>query len=210
MHVLNLYIGYGIGLKDNVKTEMAPDGKRSSAIQQVTKITTPGGPFEGGAVAIKKMCTLINYSTGERRSALQRIQEVHGLPELGPFVDVDVRVASACKLMRRSLVKYTAFSMYFQQKPQLNVFRAVTTWEWQLIREMEAVTFFLSELAMAKVQKETLVFVHAPLSPECTRVFEGRLFSLHDADTPLSRSTTAASHPRTDTPVEQFFETVTG
>ncbi|KAG1686410.1 hypothetical protein DVH05_006612 [Phytophthora capsici] len=74
------------------------------------------------------------------------------------MTDQDVRVAYTCKLIRRSVVNYSAFEVYFQStKDVKSVWTSLTAKDWTLAVEMEAVTNFIAELALVEVQSENLV-----------------------------------------------------
>jgi hypothetical protein len=116
MHVLNLCIGYGIGLKENMKTKRTVD-PITGTTTTVKEAVSEGGPLPEGADVIRKLRSLNNYfCTPKRREKLARIQDAHALPLLSPLLDVDVRVASACRLMRRSILNYTAMMLFFMDE----------------------------------------------------------------------------------------------
>lgn len=154
MHILNLCISYGIGLKENVRTKKGADGSSST----VKEVVTEGGALPEGAAVVRKLRVLNNYfGTPKRIDHLKKIQQAHGLPCVLPLVDVDVRVASTCRLMRRSIVNYTAFKMYFIDQRKCNAFTAISETEWAFVSEMEAATQHLAQLALAEVQSQSLL-----------------------------------------------------
>jgi hypothetical protein len=156
MHVLNLCIGYGLGMKEKTKTTSLYDPD-AGCYQKVIAIHTPGGPFAEGATIIRKLRALNNhFSTGERRTKLAKVQQAHCYPTARPLIDVDVRVASSCRLMRRSLLNFAAYRAYFAASDS-RAFDNITIDEWKLAAEMEAITSFISELALVEVQKSGLV-----------------------------------------------------
>lgn len=74
------------------------------------------------------------------------------------MTDNEVRVASTCKLIRRSIVNYAAFDCYFQStKDPTDVWSAFTETAWMLAAEMEAITNFIANLALVEAQSENLV-----------------------------------------------------
>jgi len=143
MHILYLCISYGIGLKENIRTRKVPDGS---------------GPLPEGAEVIRKIRALNNYfSTPKHLDQLRKIQEAHGLPSVLPLVDIDVRVASTCRLMRRSVVNYTAMKLCFLDQRRSSVFSCIGAEEWALVSEMEGITQHLAQLALAEVQSQALL-----------------------------------------------------
>lgn len=77
MHMLNLCIGYGIGLKDNVKTTRSTrhDGDGTVIIGERKMVTTGGDLLEGVAI-VRKLRLLNNYvSTSKRTSKLVKFKK---------------------------------------------------------------------------------------------------------------------------------------
>eukprot|EP00644_Phytophthora_capsici_P016027 jgi/Phyca11/17483/fgenesh1_pg.PHYCAscaffold_28_\ len=84
MHLLNLCIGYGIGLKDNIQTNI-----------------TPGGSLEKGGEVIQKLRNLNNhFRSPKQRNALKKIQEALSYPELDPMTDKD-KIAAVGNVSRK-------------------------------------------------------------------------------------------------------------
>jgi hypothetical protein len=157
MHILNLCIGYGIGMKENVRTTKTTD-PTTGATTSVKSFVTDGGALPQGADVIRKLRALNNYfCTPKRREKLALIQDAHSLPVLAPLLDIDVRVGSACQLMRRSIVNYTAMKLFFLEERRANPFKDLKEADWSLIREMEGATLFLAQLALVQTQSESLV-----------------------------------------------------
>ncbi|POM79081.1 Hypothetical protein PHPALM_3318 [Phytophthora palmivora] len=106
MHLLNLCVSYGIGLKDNIQTVSVWNDSTESWDKVVTKVT-PRGSFDEGGDVIQKLRNLNNYfKTSKERNALRKIQEALLYPKLDPLTDNDVRVAYTCKVIRRSVVVF--------------------------------------------------------------------------------------------------------
>ncbi|KAE9073599.1 hypothetical protein PF010_g25004 [Phytophthora fragariae] len=158
MHLLNLCIGYSIGLKDNVQTVTVWNDSTNSWDKVVTTVT-PGGSFDEGGDVIQKLRNLNNYfKSPKQRNALAKIQEALTYPELDPMTDKDARVAYTCKVIRRSVVNYSAYEAYFQStKDSSSVWASLTAKDWMLAVEMEAVTNFVASLALVETQSENLV-----------------------------------------------------
>jgi hypothetical protein len=158
MHMLNLCIGYGIGMKENTRIRSLIDGD-SNKTKKARCVVTEGGALPEGASVIRKLRALNNFfNSPQRVDRLRKLQDSLCLPTLKTVVDVDVRVASTCNLMKRSLVNYPAYKAYFRKHaPDTNSFTSISVSDWQLVVEMEAVTDHLARLALVEVQKECTV-----------------------------------------------------
>ncbi|KAI9992242.1 hypothetical protein PInf_017627 [Phytophthora infestans] len=89
MHLLNLCIGYGIGLKDNIQTTTVWNESTGSWDKIVTTVTPGGALYEGGDV-IHKLRNLNNhFRSPKQRNALKKIQKALSYPELKPMTDQD-------------------------------------------------------------------------------------------------------------------------
>ncbi|KAG1686484.1 hypothetical protein DVH05_006524 [Phytophthora capsici] len=145
MHHLNLCIGYEIGLKDNIQTTTVWN-EETSSLGKIVTIVTPGGALREEGDVIRKLRNLNNhFKSSKQRAALKNIQEALSYPELEPMTDQDVRVAYTCKLIRRSVVNYSAFDAYFQStKDSSSVWTALTAKDWMLAVKMEAATNFVA------------------------------------------------------------------
>ncbi|KAG3065126.1 hypothetical protein PC121_g11450 [Phytophthora cactorum] len=130
MHCLNLCIGYGVGLKENVIYRVVTDPVTKAKMKKRVFVTE-------GAV--------------QRGHKLTEVQQLHGLPEISGPIDIDVRVESVVKLFQRSIVNYTAYQWYFRTVPDakkdMEVFICISTAEWELVVEMEAIVQRVAELA---------------------------------------------------------------
>ncbi|KAG3020149.1 hypothetical protein PC120_g9451 [Phytophthora cactorum] len=150
MHCLNLCIGYGVGLKENVIYRVVTDPVTKAKMKKRVFVTE-------GAV--------------QRGHKLTEVQQLHGLPEISGPIDIDVRVESVVKLFQRSIVNYTAYQWYFRTVPDakkdMEVFICISTAEWELVVEMEAIVQRVAELAcivleMKQRQDRTPNCFHAP------------------------------------------------
>ncbi|KAG1697093.1 hypothetical protein DVH05_017479 [Phytophthora capsici] len=206
--LLNLCIGYGIGLKDNIQTNSVWNAACHSWDKVVT-IVTPGGSLEKGGEVIQKLRNLNNhFRSPKQRNALKKIQEALSYPELDPMTDKDVRVAYTCKLIRRSVVNHAAFEAYFQStKESTSVWSALSEDDWVLATEMEAVTHFIANLALVEVQSENLVssymVVFRRLAEKKLKSFK---FDTMVIEAPRAKDGNEASHRRVVRKLDQFTE----
>ncbi|KAG1708685.1 hypothetical protein DVH05_022313 [Phytophthora capsici] len=166
MHLLNLRIGYELGVKDNIQTNTVWNAACHSWDKVVT-IVTPGGSLEDGGDVIQKLRNLNNhFRSPKQRNALKKFKK------LSPILSwtKDVRVAYTCKLIRRSVVNYAAFEAYFQStKDSSSVWSNLSPDDWTLATEMEAVTHFIANLALIETQSENL---HGSIPTPCRKEAE--------------------------------------
>ncbi|GMF80514.1 unnamed protein product [Phytophthora fragariaefolia] len=163
MHALNLCIGYGIGLKENVRNVYKLDPK-TQIYAKTRVVVTEGGAFPEGGKIIRKLRALNNFfanKSPERAASLIEVHKFHKLPQLAPLVDVDVRVTSTIKLFQRSIVNYPAFQTFFQNadvsKDEKHVFNRISSAEWELVVQMEAIMQRVAELALVESQSDTML-----------------------------------------------------
>ncbi|OWZ09433.1 hypothetical protein PHMEG_00017870 [Phytophthora megakarya] len=144
-------------------------------------------------LVILKRRLLNNYfNNGIRLDALEKIQTAMGLPVLKPLVDVDVRIASTFKLMRRSLLNFVAYSSFFQTMDTGNVFDTIPEFEWQLVAEKEGITFYLSELTLSKAQQEIIVTSNMLVFLKLAEAKpQSEVFYIHDLSIPRAATTAA-------------------
>ncbi|KAE9354579.1 hypothetical protein PF008_g4457 [Phytophthora fragariae] len=208
MHLLNLCIGYGIGLKDNIQTVTVWNDSTNSWDKVVTTVTS-GGSFDEGGDVIQKLHNLNNYfKSPKQRNALRKIQEALSYPELDPMTDKTVRVAYTCKVIRRSVVSYSAYKAYFQStKISSSVWASLTAKDWMLAVEMEAVTNFVANLALVETQFENLVSSYMVVFQ---RLAENKLksfkFEAMAIETRRSRDANEGSHRRVVRTQEQLSQ----
>ncbi|KAG6966960.1 hypothetical protein JG687_00004543 [Phytophthora cactorum] len=108
MHCLNLCIGYGVGLKENVIYRVVTDPVTKAKMKKRVFVTE-GGAFPEGFAVIRKLRALNKLFTNT--VAVQRGHKISGP------IDIDVRVESVVKLFQRSIVNYTAYQWYFRTVP---------------------------------------------------------------------------------------------
>jgi len=131
---------------------------------KVTRVVMEGSGLCEGRAVVKKLRALNNFfSTSQHIHRLQSLQSAHGLPRFAAMTDVDVRVASTCKVMKRSIVNYPALNAFFQNVDRPNAFSAISSSEWALIVEIEAATDYIARLALVEVQKESMVASYLPV-----------------------------------------------
>ena len=98
MHILNLILLYGIGLRDHVKTQkvMGEDGIE----RKVQHVVTSGGEFPRGLEVIQALRKICKYfGTAQRQSRLSNIQNLNHGPLGTPILDGKTRVASCHRLL---------------------------------------------------------------------------------------------------------------
>ncbi|KAL3662524.1 hypothetical protein V7S43_012379 [Phytophthora oleae] len=122
MHALNLCIGYGIGLKENVRNMYIPDpnDKEGKVCIKKKVVVTEGGAFPEGGAVIRKLRALNNVFASsrspERIAKLKEVQTFYKFPQLAAMIDIDVRVASTVKLFRRSIINHPAFNAFSRRQ----------------------------------------------------------------------------------------------
>ncbi|OWZ14566.1 hypothetical protein PHMEG_00011940 [Phytophthora megakarya] len=140
MHCLNLYIGYGVGLKENTRKITIVNPITKEKIKR--EIVTEGGEFREGHNLID-------------------LQTLHNLPVLSGIIDVDVRVASVVKLFQRSIVNYLAYQRYFQSvkeaKKDEKVFTCISQEEWNMVIETEAIVHRIADLILVESQTANML-----------------------------------------------------
>ncbi|KAG2769020.1 hypothetical protein Pcac1_g19903 [Phytophthora cactorum] len=75
MHLPNLCIGYGIGLKDSIQTTTVWKESTSSWDEVITTVTRGGAVDEGGDVFHKLRNLNNHFRSHKQRNALKKIQE---------------------------------------------------------------------------------------------------------------------------------------
>ena len=99
MHVVNLTIGYVLGIKENTRTH---DEVVDGAVKKVQRIVTPGGAFKQGMVIVKAGRAIVNFfgRSPQRKHKLEAVRELYGLPaiQLTNYPDTRVSPASSSKL----------------------------------------------------------------------------------------------------------------
>jgi hypothetical protein len=114
-------------------------------------------------------------------------------------------VASTCRLMRRSIMNYTAMKLYFLDEAPGNVFSALSETDWTLVREMEAVTHYLSQLALSEVQAQTLLSSYMVVYRTLAETqLKSRSFMCLTLRPPTSSNRSDTDQPREAILVENF------
>ncbi|EEY62241.1 uncharacterized protein PITG_14162 [Phytophthora infestans T30-4] len=159
MHVLNLCLLYGMGMRENTEPVYVMDSATNMQKKE-RRVCTVGGPFPEGARLIKKVWSLNNYFNSPQRVERLTKLQFYSLPESSPIVDCDTRVASSVTLFQRTIVDYSAFRDYFRHCEKYDdpqVFDNLSEDEWELLVEMEAITGSLTDLARIEVQRSNQV-----------------------------------------------------
>jgi hypothetical protein len=159
MHVLNLVLLYGIGLKDNVRTEKmtGDDGIE----RKVQKLVTGGGAFPDGARIIKVLRDICKYfGTPQRTTRLRDIQELNHAPIGSPMLDGKTRVASCHRLLQSSILHWWGMEKYFESLSNSSddfktIWSAISYGDWKLIQEMEAIMKDIARYALGGSQSDT-------------------------------------------------------
>ncbi|KAE8956173.1 hypothetical protein PR002_g31555 [Phytophthora rubi] len=160
MHILNLCLQYGIGMRENKDTVEVYDPMMNTRKRE-QRYCTVGGAFQEGRDLIRRIRALNNYfSTQQRCKRLEDVQKFFCLLSMGTTLDCDTRVAFTVKLFQQTIVNYSAFAFYFQ-KPEkgddASVFECLSAAEWRLVTEMEAIGCSIADLARIEVQRSGLV-----------------------------------------------------
>lgn len=159
MHILNLILLYGIGLRDNFKTErsVGEDGIE----RRVRSAVTQGGIFPDGARVIKVLRDICKYfGSPQKLDALKRLQDANHLPSGIPLLDGKTRVASCHKLLQSSILHHWSLKHYSQSIGHTpndefhRLWKSLQDVDWRLIREMEAIMKDLARYAMGGSQSD--------------------------------------------------------
>lgn len=83
MHVVNLSVQYGLGVKENYETLKFKQDDGSIKVER--QIRTPGGPFPQGLSTIKLIKEIANYfdGSGKRKQDLSDTKDSYGCPNTG-------------------------------------------------------------------------------------------------------------------------------
>ena len=82
MHVVNLVMGYGLGVKENTKTKSVADEK--GVVKKVQYMVTPGGAFPEGARLVETARKCVNYfsASPQRKGKLETQRIAMDLPQV--------------------------------------------------------------------------------------------------------------------------------
>lgn len=113
MHVVNLCVQYGLGVKENYETIRFK--QVDGTVNTHREIRTPGGSFPGGMATIKTIKEIANYfdASGKRKKDLQETKEGYGCPELGISNPGTTRVSSTVTMFQSAMANFFALSKHF-------------------------------------------------------------------------------------------------
>ena len=99
MHVINLILGYGLGVKENVK--MVSEKLKDGSTKKTKVIITPGGPFEDGELIVQYCKNLVNYfGSPQHKQELIDVIGINSLPEYSLKNPGETRVSSTVTLLQ--------------------------------------------------------------------------------------------------------------
>ncbi|KAE8898609.1 hypothetical protein PF002_g30943 [Phytophthora fragariae] len=204
IHVLNLCLNYGVGLRDNTESVYLVDPVTQLA-RKKKRVCTPRGGFDESHKLMIKVRALNNYfSTPQRVNRLKEIQGYHGLPALETIDDGDTRVATITTMFRRTILNYPAFQQYFQprseqadSKDESSVFSSLTFSDWTLMLEMKAITNSLALLALDGAQrKEQVASELIVVIKDAADSLDGEALEVYQLDGRRSSATNEVNLPR--------------
>ncbi|KAI9995352.1 hypothetical protein PInf_012409 [Phytophthora infestans] len=182
MHVLNLCLVYGMGMRENYETVYLLNPTTNKPKKE-RRLCTVGGPFPERATLIKKVRSLNNYFNSPQRAE---------------------------HLAKRTILNYPALKAYFQHCESYDdsaVFEKFTFSEWRLLVEVEAITHSLADLARIDVQRsnqvssELIVLMKYALDRLATDTFH-----IYDLDAARSPKTNEKSLPRNDVQIDALSD----
>ena len=196
MHILNLVLLYGIGLRDNVKTQkvMGEDGIE----RKVQDIVTRGGAFPRGSQIIQCLRSIFKYfGTSQRLSRLRNIQDISHGPMGAPILDGKTRVASCHRLLQSSILHFWTMQKYYESVSNSGddfkgIWEALNSSDWQLIQEMEAIIKDLARYALkgsqtdSSLPSEILIYRKVSMGVLQRQSFHLLLLNRHDQRTTLA------------------------
>ncbi|KAE8886070.1 hypothetical protein PF003_g29820 [Phytophthora fragariae] len=187
VHVLNLYLQYAIGIRENKETVSMYDPKTGAKTRN-KRYCTIGGEFKKGWLLINAVRDLNNHiSTDQRCKGLE-------------------------DLFQQSIVNYSAFQGFFKKRGEEGdeyVFINLMHADWKLMSEMEAIVGSFADLTRAEVQRNDLVASELIVLLKST---EERLymycneFMVYDIASPQFTTTMVASFPRFSVPVAHLSD----
>jgi hypothetical protein len=159
MHILNLVLLYGIGLRDNVKTQkvIGEDGVE----RKVQDVVTSGGAFPRGSQIIQSLRSICKYfGTSQRLSRLNNIQDINHGPMGAPILDGKTRVASCHRLLQSSILHFWTMQKFYESVSNSGddfkgIWEALDSSDWLLIQEMESVMKDLARYALGGSQADS-------------------------------------------------------
>ena len=144
LHVINLCLEYGMGLRDNYKT-----------INRVRTVTTEGGELPAGKTYIQCLRRVAEYVSAPQKSAtLRSIQDARLLPLENPRIDVTTRIAYTMDLIRTSVLHHQSLCLLRQLDQKFTCWDKLDKEGWDFLLEMEAVMVQLASYALLDAQKD--------------------------------------------------------
>ena len=155
MHVVNLSMGYGLGVKENKKTVKVTD--EQGDVKKVQSIVTPGGAFPEGARLVKISRTCVNYfaKSPRRKDKLENQRIAMDLPKIALQNFPETRVAYVVPTYQSLLVnRYLLTLSVSDATDDFHQFWSkLSTQDFSAIQEMEAVTQILFAYAVNDSQQ---------------------------------------------------------
>ena len=159
MHILNLILLYGIGLRDNVKTHKATG--EDGIERKVQQVVTGGGAFARGLHvihALRKICKY--FGTPQRQNRLSNIQNLNHGPLGTPILDGKTRVASCHRLLQSGILHFWTLQRYYESVANSSddfkdIWEDLNSSDWLLIQEMESIMKDLSRYALGGSQSDS-------------------------------------------------------
>ena len=173
---LNSCLKYGLGICENYRSKDMLDENgvviRNSSGKKVTRkvIVTPGGSFIEGEALVKRLKALVNYfDSPQRKERLWKVQDHHSPYQGLPANTGDTRVTSTTKIFQQCLFYYHRIKLFREKiKSELDkfdgpntkhddklfvtIFDAILKREWEVVQQMEAITFQLAIYAKNEAQ----------------------------------------------------------
>ena len=162
MHVLNLCMLYGLGLRENTQTKNEiVDGKK----MKVQRVVTPGGEFKGGLKLVEQFRKLPKYfASTQKKEILKKIQDSQGLPVGIPSLDGKTRVASCHKLFRTTIYHkksleafYSRMDSYGQDDDFLEIWDGISDNDWDTVRQIEVILEMIATYTKSEAQSSSVV-----------------------------------------------------
>ena len=151
MHVVNLAIGYTLGIKENTRTTttVLVDGTKTKE----KEVVTPGGRFDQGMKIVRSARGFVNFFKGspQRKQKLADAIKFLDLPTIALINYPDTRVAFASKLFQTVLANHYAFTKV-EHVDFPKVRSSMSEGDWETMREMEAICSALPGYAVNEAQ----------------------------------------------------------
>ena len=160
MHVVNLCLGYGLGVKENTKSRRVNDGE-GGAVTKVHSIVTKGGPFLDGARICKVARKVVNFFTAspQRKEKLEKQRTAMDMPKIALKNYPDTRVSCVVFLYQSLLVNFpllTVLDLSLDSKDDFKkLWKALSPVDISAMQEMEAVTQLLFAYSTNEAQQSS-------------------------------------------------------